>query len=106
MANLNRVLVKQGYAPIAIVAEALSKHRTTIHRMALQELFKSQLDGHACYIELSSLKSHYMNQNNKPMVEAIEALAVSLKRDVYALEARDKRASEKKSGAPPKRKAP
>lgn len=91
MANLNREMVRKGYAPLTQVALATSKHRTTIHRMAKAGHIRVAEDGHATYVDLRSLLKFYEEQNNKPMMEAINKLGARLLKDVSASETRDAR---------------
>ena len=60
----NPLLLRDGYAPAADVARALSKSLSTIHRMVRDQRCAGIKDGPALYVHLDSLISHFRVEGN------------------------------------------
>jgi DNA-binding IclR family transcriptional regulator len=77
-------MVERGYAPAAHVAAALEKALSTVHRMVENNIVDGVRDGKSLYVSLASLESHYRLEHNKPMVDAVLALAKRLREEAGA----------------------
>lgn len=68
----NVVMLNAGLAPASVVARALGKNLSTVHRLASGEFVKYTRDGRALYIDLASLEAYYTG--NTPMQERVRKL--------------------------------
>lgn len=64
MFSRNAFMLRDGYAPAADVARALSKALTTIHRMVNDERCTGARDGNALYVKLDTLVAYFQKTGN------------------------------------------
>jgi hypothetical protein len=68
----NTVMLAAGMVPASVVARALGKNLSTIHRLAANDFVNYTRDGRALYIEMTTLAVYY--KGNGPMLERVRAL--------------------------------
>jgi hypothetical protein len=78
MKGTNEVMVDAGYLPAAMVAAAIGKALSTVHRMVQSGKLRFVRDGTALYIETQSLNDYY--KGNIPMLVAISRARTELTR--------------------------
>lgn len=78
--KFNNKLLKDGFAPGKLVADAIEKHLTTVYRMCEDNGIQTILDGNVRYVSLAQLRSHYFMASNSVMVEAIDTLTKQVAR--------------------------
>ncbi len=74
MRTNNSVMMREGFAPAAVVARTLDKSLSTIHRLVTGGKVKGTRDGKALYIELASLADWYVKERNPTLARAVRAL--------------------------------
>lgn len=84
MYSRNLIMLRDGYAPAADVARALSKSLSTIHRMVEHKRCKGAKDGRALYIHVDSLVAHFKAEQNDAMVKELLAMKARNAADVKA----------------------
>ena len=70
----NPLMLQAGWMPARRIAQALFKSLPTIHNMVNDGLVEGVIEGGVLYVKLSSLREHYMKQNNAPLLAAITRL--------------------------------
>jgi hypothetical protein len=71
MYQRNAQMVLRGFVPANEAAGIVSKHPSTLHRMAQAEKVEHQRDGRALYISLPSLRQHYIDDGNAIFAELV-----------------------------------
>jgi hypothetical protein len=71
MSKPNREMVRQGYAPISMVAGATGKSKSAIHRMIEEGELSSVRDGSIHYIAIKHLEQMFKGH---PLSKAVDKL--------------------------------
>ena len=76
----NPALLASGYAPSVLVAKAIHRDLSTVHRMIDEGVIVALRDGRNVYVSLASLEHYFRDKENHIMVQEVRTLASQLRR--------------------------